>query len=320
MDGVLVSWAVPKGPTLDPKVRRLGVHVEDHPIEYFDFEGVIPTGEYGGGDVIVWDWGTWTPAQGPTTRSQAVADGELHVDLRRREAARPLRARAHRRGRRPQRQGAVARCSTSTTSTRSQGGTPEAASRSRCAAAAPTTRSRPTPDAHVAQRPPAGERRAAARVDFPTWDRRPPTLAALDALGQGGRLGVRRRHAASSPTSTRCSFPAATTSEKPLTKRDLIRYYAMVAPVMLPYLGTGRSTCTASRTASTSPASGTRRYRRTRRTGSRAGTTTTPTTARPSGTSSPTVPRRSRGSPTTARSSCTRGRRAIPTSTSRRTR
>jgi bifunctional non-homologous end joining protein LigD len=80
IDGVLVSWAVPKGPTLDPTVRRAAFHVEDHPLEYFDFEGIIPAGEYGGGDVIVWDAGRWQPHDAANPR-RAVEAGELHFDL-----------------------------------------------------------------------------------------------------------------------------------------------------------------------------------------------------------------------------------------------
>ena len=79
--GVLVSWAVPKGPTLDPKERRLAMRTEDHPIEYLDFEGVIPENQYGAGDVIVWDWGLFEPEPEMPDPSKGLRKGEVKFIL-----------------------------------------------------------------------------------------------------------------------------------------------------------------------------------------------------------------------------------------------
>jgi DNA ligase D-like protein (predicted 3'-phosphoesterase) len=78
-NGTLLSWAVPKGPSLDPSVKRLAMKVEDHPIEYAKFEGVIPKGEYGGGTVMVWDRGTWEPDEEDVDAS--LRRGELKFTL-----------------------------------------------------------------------------------------------------------------------------------------------------------------------------------------------------------------------------------------------
>jgi len=77
-NGVLLSWAVPKGPSLDPSVKRLAMHVEDHPLAYGDFEGVIPEG-YGAGIVMLWDKGTWTP--GTPDVDAGLAKGDLKFTL-----------------------------------------------------------------------------------------------------------------------------------------------------------------------------------------------------------------------------------------------
>lgn len=78
VDGTLVSWAIPKGPSLDPSDKRLAVHVDDHPLSYAPFEGIIPEGEYGGGTVMVWDFGKFE-AQGDP--ANGIRDGHLRFTL-----------------------------------------------------------------------------------------------------------------------------------------------------------------------------------------------------------------------------------------------
>jgi len=232
IDGVLVSWAVPKGPTLDPDARHMAVHVEEHPIEYADFEGVIPAGEYGGGDVIVWDRGTWEP-HCTDDPAAAVRAGDLHVDLH----GEKLRGRFVfvRRGR-PDRSGkeqwlllhkhdddAV------------PGWDPEDHPRSvksgrtnEEVAAAPAAEwhsDAPVAEAEV----PVG------RPEIPAWD--PPTveeLAALDALGTKGTWELQGRELRLTNLD-KVLFPGRD-GEEPVTKRDLVRYHAQVAPWLLPYL------------------------------------------------------------------------------------
>jgi bifunctional non-homologous end joining protein LigD len=211
--GVLLSWAVPKGPTLDADVKRLAAHVEDHPLDYFDFEGVIPAGEYGGGDVIVWDWGTWALAEGDDPLEE-VAAGDLHLAL----LGEKLRGRFAlvRRGRARDEWLLIKKHDEDAVS----GWEPEDHPRS--------VKSGRTND--EVRDAPAASWTGSANWAGPTADE----LAALDHLGTAGRwtLGDHELHLTNLD---KVIFPGRDGAGS-LTKRDLIRHHATMAPAMLPYL------------------------------------------------------------------------------------
>jgi bifunctional non-homologous end joining protein LigD len=228
MDGVLASWAVPNGPTLDPKARRLAVHVEDHPIEYIDFEGVIPHGEYGGGDVIVWDTGTWEPYE-TDDPVEAVAGGELHADVYGQKLKGKFVLVKTGRGGDDQNQWLLIHKdddyavkgweaedyprSVLTGRTNDEvKADPDRMWRSDLPAAQASIQLRPRP------------------VPAPTEDE----IQALDDLGQQGTWEVFGRPLRLTNLDKEL-FPARN-GEPPVTKRELIRYSAQIAPVALPYL------------------------------------------------------------------------------------
>ena len=232
IDGVLVSWAVPKGPTLDPKARRQAIHVEDHPIEYLDFEGVIPKGEYGGGDVIVWDRGHWTPAKDGDP-AKAIAKGELHFDLE----GEKLRGRF-----------VLVRTDRGTKQSGKdqwlllhknddfavEGWDPEAFPES-VKSGRTNDEVAASPDALWRSDLPAADAEQTLRVDVPDWQ--PPThdeLAALDALRKEGKWVLQGQELRLTNLD-KVLFPARD-EEPPVTKRDLIRYAAQIGPWLLPYL------------------------------------------------------------------------------------
>jgi bifunctional non-homologous end joining protein LigD len=226
IDGVLVSWAVPRGPTLDPAARRMAVHVEDHPIEYLDFEGVIPAKEYGGGDVIVWDRGTWEP-HGTDDPAAAVAAGELHADVH----GSKLRGRLVlvRRGEEDGKEQWMLLHKRDEHAV--EGWDPEDHPRS-VLSGRTNDEVRADPDRLWRSDLPAAEAAVELHpsVPAPTEDE----LAALDALPDGGTWEVFGRRLRLTNLE-KVLFPARP-GATPVTKRELVRYAARIAPVILPYL------------------------------------------------------------------------------------
>ncbi|HET9859975.1 MAG TPA: DNA polymerase ligase N-terminal domain-containing protein [Nocardioidaceae bacterium] len=230
VDGALASWAVPKGPTLDPGVRRSAFRVDDHPMEYLDFEGVIPEGTYGGGDVIVWDIGTWTP-HGTDDPARALEAGELHADVH----GEKLRGRLV----------LVRRGDGSAGSDGEQwllvhkkdshavkGWNPEDHPRS-VLSGRTSDEVKADPERLWRSDLPAAE----ASIHLRRPDSSGPDegeLEALDELGTEGIWEVFGRELRLTNLD-KVLFPARD-GEEPVTKRELVRYAAQIAPTVLPYL------------------------------------------------------------------------------------
>jgi bifunctional non-homologous end joining protein LigD len=235
LDGVLVSWAVPQGPTLDASVRRLAVKVEDHPIEYADFEGVIPSGEYGGGDVIVWDRGQWSPAPG-VDPAEAIADGDLHFDVDGEKlSGRFVLVRTPKGQGRGKEQWLLIHKHDEHAV---PGWDPEEHPESVKSGRTNDDVAR-TPDALWHSDRPAAEAEVdvVAATTAPTSELAGPTeeeLEGLAALGAKGRWTLGGHHLALTNLD-KVLFPARG-GEPPVTKRDLIAYFARIAPAVLPYL------------------------------------------------------------------------------------
>ena len=255
IDGALVSWAVPKGPTLDPKARHIAIHVEDHPIEYLDFEGVIPAKEYGGGDVIVWDRGTWEP-HATDDPAAAVAAGELHADVDGEKLhGRLVLVRTGRQGSDKEQWLLLHKNDDHAV----DGWDPEDHPRSVLSGrtndeveADPQRMWRsdlPAAQASVAigtvvdggskgKRSGSASRSGTASAPIPADGPGAAALDALDSMGSGGTWEVFGRKLRLTNLE-KVLFPARP-GEAPVTKREFIRYTAQISPVVLPYL-TGRA-------------------------------------------------------------------------------
>ncbi len=229
LDGVLVSWAVPKGPTLDPARRRTAFKVEDHPLEYYDFEGVIPRGSYGAGDVTVWDWGRWSAAR-TTDPAAALAAGELHVDL----TGEKLRGRFALVRRAVAGGEDNAWLLVKKRDDHAVGGwDPDEHPRS--VKTGRTNDEVAADPAHLWRSDlPAAQAAVAVRPHGPTEEE----LTALDALRDSGTWSVHGRDLKVTNLD-KVLFPGRD-GEPPVTKREFLRYAACIGPTLVPYL-TGRA-------------------------------------------------------------------------------